>query len=58
MNRQNCKKKKLDRIKAMMIIANANKQTQFNFNRKEIRYYWCEECQSYHVTSQKSNSYD
>jgi hypothetical protein len=48
-----CHKKKLDKIKAMMIIANSQKRTQKNFNRKEIRWYFCEECKSYHVTSKK-----
>ena len=48
-----CNKKKVDRIKAMLIIANSKKRTQRNFNRNEIRYYWCYECNSYHTTSQK-----
>ena len=46
-----CKKKKLDKIKAMIIVANAKKATQINFNRKEIRYYFCNICLSYHTTS-------
>ena len=50
-----CNKKKLDKIKAMMIVANAQKQTQKNFNRKEIRIYFCNECKSYHTTSKKLN---
>ena len=45
-----CKKKKLDKISAMLIISNAQKATQKNFNREEIRFYWCEICHSYHVT--------
>lgn len=48
-----CNKKKLDKIKAMMIIANSQKQTQKNFKRKEIRVYFCKECDSYHTTSKK-----
>ena len=46
-----CNKKKLNKIKAMMIVANAQKQTQKNFNRKEIRIYFCNECKYYHTTS-------
>ena len=46
-----CNKKKLNKIKAMMIVANAQKQTQKNFNRKEIRIYFCNECKSYRTTS-------
>jgi hypothetical protein len=52
-NQEPCKKKKLDKIKAMLIIANAQKQTQKNFDRKEIRTYFCDECNSYHTTSKK-----
>ena len=48
-----CRKKKLDKIKAMMIVANAQKQTQLNFKRKEIRVYFCSECNAYHTTSKK-----
>jgi hypothetical protein len=48
-----CNKKKLDKIKAMMIVANAKKQTQKNFNRREIRVYFCSECDAYHTTSKK-----
>lgn len=48
-----CKKRKLDKIKAMLIIANAQKRTQNNFNRKEIRFYYCEEHKAYHTTSKK-----
>jgi hypothetical protein len=48
-----CVKKKIDKIKAMMIIANAQKATQTNFNRTEKRLYWCNECNAYHTTSLK-----
>lgn len=48
-----CGKKKLDKIKAMLIIANANKPTQKNFKRKETRYYWRAACSAYHTTSKK-----
>jgi hypothetical protein len=46
-----CNKRKVDEIKAMLIIANANKPTQKSFKRREKRYYWCDECSSYHTTS-------
>lgn len=48
-----CKKKKLDKIKAMLIVANAQKRRQNNFNRKEIRIYYCGECLAWHTTSRK-----
>ena len=48
-----CNKKKLDKIKAMLIVANAQKITQMNFNRREIRIYFCKDCNAYHVTSMK-----
>jgi hypothetical protein len=46
-----CGKIKLDKIKAMLIIANSQKKTQKNFNRKEKRIYYCLECDAYHTTS-------
>jgi len=46
-----CKKKKLDKISALLIVANSNKQTSFNFNRHEKRIYFCKKCNSYHTTS-------
>lgn len=48
-----CNKKKLDKIKAMMIVANAQKNKQNNFKRKEYRVYFCSDCNSYHTTSRK-----
>lgn len=48
----NCKKKKLDKIKAMLIISNSSKENH-NHNRQEIRIYWCDECKSYHTTKRK-----
>ena len=46
-----CEKKKLDKIKALMIVANSKKHTQKNFHRKEIRVYFCAKCKAYHTTS-------
>lgn len=48
-----CNKVKLDKIKAMMIVAKAQKQSSTNFNRREIRVYFCKECNAYHTTSKK-----
>jgi hypothetical protein len=48
-----CSKKKFDKIGAMLVISNSQKQTQTNFNRKEKRYYYCKECNAYHLTSKK-----
>lgn len=48
-----CQKKKLDKISAMLIVANAQKQSQKNFKRKEIRVYFCLECKAWHTTSKK-----
>lgn len=47
-----CNKKKLDKISAMLIIANSQKRTQPNFKRKEIRKYYCIYCKAWHTTSQ------
>ena len=44
-----CNKVKLDRIKAMMLIAKA--KICNNFVCKEKRYYFCKECNAYHTTS-------
>ena len=46
-----CNKKKFDKIKVMMIIANAKKPSQKNHNRRESKYYFCLECGAYHTTS-------
>jgi uncharacterized protein YlaI len=48
-----CVKKKFDRIKALMVVANAQKPTQKNIKRKEIRVYYCTDCKAYHTTSKK-----
>lgn len=48
-----CNKKKLDRIKALLIVSNSKKRTQKNIKRKEKRIYFCKECNSYHTTSKK-----
>lgn len=48
-----CKKKKVDKIKAMLIVANAQRRTQKSFKRKEVRVYFCEECNAHHTTSER-----
>ena len=48
-----CNKKKLDKIKAMLIVSNSQKPTQTSFKRNEIRVYFCTECNAYHTTSKK-----
>lgn len=48
-----CNKKKLDKIGAMIIVANAQKRTQKSFNKNEVRYYFCTQCNSWHTTSKK-----
>jgi hypothetical protein len=48
-----CNKKKLDEIKAMLIIASAQSSNNSNHKRKELRYYYCKECKAYHTTSKK-----
>lgn len=35
----------------MLVIANAQKQKKKGFNRKEKRYYYCQECKAWHTTS-------
>lgn len=49
---QKCRKIKLDKIKAMLIVAKSIKNIK-NHNRREIRIYFCKECKSYHTTSKK-----
>lgn len=47
-----CNKLKIDKIKALFIVANSKKS--LNFNRRENRIYYCIECKSWHTTSQKA----
>lgn len=44
----NCTKKCFDRLGALLAISNPN--------REERRYYWCNECQAYHLTKVTINS--
>jgi hypothetical protein len=46
-----CKKKRFDEIGAKWAVAQAiHSQDK---RRKEVRYYWCSQCNSYHLTSDK-----
>lgn len=44
-----CNKLKLDKIKAMLIIASSQRKS--NHKRNEKRLYFCEECNGWHTTS-------
>jgi len=48
-----CVKKKFGRIRALMVVANAQKPTQKSIKRKEVRVYFCKECKAFHTTSKK-----
>ena len=50
-----CTKKKFTKLEAMMYIAQAEmqyKKRKGRSKRRECRYYYCEECNTYHLTSQ------
>jgi hypothetical protein len=47
MNRDECTKRRFDKIGAMWALAQAKRK-----NSGEIRYYWCPICKAYHLTSQ------
>lgn len=44
-----CQKTRFDRIGAMWAVAQAINSG--DSDRRERRYYWCAECQAYHLTS-------
>ena len=49
-----CNKKKFTKLEAMMYIAQAemqNKKRKGKSKRRECRYYYCKECNAYHMTS-------
>ena len=50
-----CRKKKLSLKRAKAILVHAFYQSKIlgNKKRKEIRYYWCNECRAYHLTSKE-----
>ena len=45
-----CNKKKLDKIKAMLILSEI--KNKYNRKRLEKRLYYCSECRAYHLTKQ------
>jgi len=45
-----CRKKCFDKIGAMLAVAEAKHSP--DTRRLEERYYWCEQCRAYHLTSQ------
>ena len=50
-----CTKKKFTKLEAMMYISQAEmqyKQRKGRSRRRECRYYYCKECNAYHLTSQ------
>lgn len=49
-----CIKKKFTKLEAMMYVARSemkNKKRKGKSKRKECRYYYCNECNAYHMTS-------
>lgn len=48
-----CNKRVLDKIGAMLVIAKSQSRVQKNFNRGEIRYYYCKICMGYHTTKSR-----
>ncbi len=48
-----CKKKRFDKIGAMLVVAKANSPAQKSFRRREQREYFCSECKSWHTTKRK-----
>ncbi len=46
-----CKKRKFDKIAAMLVVANAQRSRLSK--RQERRTYWCDDCKAYHTTSQE-----
>jgi len=45
---KSCNKKRFDKIKDMLVIADDLNSTELK--RQEKRFYWCNVCKSYHVT--------
>jgi hypothetical protein len=46
-----CHKRRFDEVGAKMVIAAAKHSK--DSKRQEVRYYWCQACKAYHVTSQE-----
>lgn len=53
-----CNKKKFTKFEAMLYLVNSDyRQKRGRTKRKECRYYYCKECDAYHLTSMSSNIY-
>lgn len=47
-----CKKKRYkDKLEAMFALSQARKHRRKGHNRREKRFYFCKECNCYHLTS-------
>ena len=56
-----CNKKKFSKFEAMLYLVNSdfkNKKRKGRTKRKECRYYYCKQCNAYHLTSMSSNVYE
>lgn len=55
-----CNKRKFSKFEAMLYLVNSefkDKQKKGRTKRKECRYYYCRQCNAYHLTSMDSNTY-
>ena len=48
-----CKKIKYDKLGAMFALSQCKRVGNYNPLRNECRVYYCNECKSYHLTSEK-----
>lgn len=51
-----CNKRKFSKFEAMLYLAQANmsyKRRKGKSKRKECRYYYCSQCNAYHLTSKE-----
>lgn len=55
-----CNKKKMTKFEAMLYLANSDlkyKQSKGRTKRRECRYYYCKQCNAYHLTSMSNTMY-
>ena len=55
-----CNKKRFTKFEAMLYLANSDlryKKTKGRTKRKECRYYYCNVCKAYHLTSMSNTVY-
>ena len=43
----------MTKISVMLALASNKRRQHKNWNRQEIRYYYCDECESFHLTSKE-----